>query len=68
MRAAQGGVLRLGDAHLQVHGVAQTNAFGPLQNSIYDAGTLVATALQQGATNIRVVRATDGTDTDSRTA
>jgi len=38
-------------------------AFGPLQNRLYDMGTHVATAIQQGANNFRCVRVTDGTDT-----
>src|SRR5271168_951041 len=37
--------------------------FGPLLARKYDAGTAVATAVQQGAQNFRVVRATDGSDT-----
>ena len=37
--------------------------FGSLQARKFDAGTLVATAVQQGAQNIRVVRVTDDTDT-----
>lgn len=36
--------------------------FGAVQNRKYDAGTAVAIAVQQGASNFRVVRATDGTD------
>ena len=37
--------------------------FGSLQARKFEAGTLVATAVQQGAQNIRVVRVTDDTDT-----
>ncbi|MDB5965527.1 MAG: putative phage tail sheath protein [Polaromonas sp.] len=37
-------------------------AFGALQNRKYDMGTVVATAVQQGASNFRGVRVTDGTD------
>lgn len=36
--------------------------FGAIQARKYDAGTQVATAVQQGASNFRVVRVTDGTD------
>lgn len=36
--------------------------FGQPQNRKYDGGTLVATALLQGANNFRFVRVTDGTD------
>lgn len=36
--------------------------FGPVVPRKYDLGTIVATALQQGATNFRCVRVTDGTD------
>ena len=36
--------------------------FGAVQNRPYDAGTQVATAIQQGASNFRVVRVSDGTD------
>ena len=36
--------------------------FGPLINRKYDAGTGVAIAVQQGATSIVAVRASDGTD------
>ena len=38
-------------------------SFGPIRNQKYDAGTQVATAVLQGASNFRVVRVTDGTDT-----
>ena len=38
-------------------------AFGYIQARKCDAGTIVATAIQQGASNFRVVRVTDGTDT-----
>lgn len=41
----------------------QVRAFGPLQARARDLGTLVATAVQQGATDMRCVRVTDGTDT-----
>jgi uncharacterized protein len=37
--------------------------FGPVMARKYDMGTQVATAVQQGASNFRCVRATDGTDT-----
>jgi hypothetical protein len=40
-----------------------TSLFGPLVNRAYDAGTHVAIAFQQGASNFQVVRTTDGTDT-----
>jgi hypothetical protein len=36
--------------------------FGPVMNRKYDAGTTVAVARQQGASDFRVVRVTDGTD------
>ena len=36
--------------------------FGPIIVRKYDMGTSVATAVQQGATNFRCVRVTDGTD------
>ena len=38
-------------------------AFGAIQNRKYDMGTAVAVAVQQGASNFRCVRVTDGTDT-----
>lgn len=38
-------------------------AFGAIQNRKYDMGTQVATAVQQGASNFRCVRVSDGTDT-----
>ena len=37
--------------------------YGPVMNRKYDMGTHVATAAQQGASNFRCVRVTDGTDT-----
>jgi phage tail sheath protein FI len=37
--------------------------YGPLIARKYDMGTQVATAVQQGASNFRCVRVTDGTDT-----
>jgi phage tail sheath protein FI len=37
--------------------------FGPLVARKYDMGTTVAIAVQQGATNFRCVRVTDGSDT-----
>lgn len=37
--------------------------FGPVMARKYDMGTQVATAVQQGASNFRCVRVTDGTDT-----
>ena len=40
-------------------------AFGALQARKYDMGTIVATAVQQGANNFRCVRVTDGTDAAS---
>ena len=39
-----------------------TRAFGPIVARKYDMGTQVATAVQQGASNFRCVRVTDGTD------
>lgn len=36
--------------------------FGPLKNRKYDMGTIIATAVMQGATNFRCVRVTDGND------
>ncbi|NMM21842.1 MAG: phage tail protein [Rhodoferax sp.] len=36
--------------------------FGTLQNRKYDMGTIIATAVMQGASNFRGVRVTDGTD------
>jgi uncharacterized protein len=41
--------------------------FGALQPRTYDMGTQVATAIQQGASDFRCVRVTDGTDTASNT-
>lgn len=38
-------------------------SFGPVMPRKYDMGTQVATAVQQGASNFRCVRVTDGTDT-----
>ncbi|WP_159013590.1 phage tail protein [Acidisoma sp. S159] len=38
-------------------------AFGPVMPRLFDMGTQVATAVQQGAQNFRCVRVTDGTDT-----
>jgi uncharacterized protein len=40
-----------------------SSSFGPVMARLYDMGTQVATAVQQGAQNFRCVRATDGTDT-----
>jgi uncharacterized protein len=37
--------------------------FGPVIDRTYDMGTHVATAVQQGASDFRCVRVTDGTDT-----
>ena len=37
--------------------------FGPVMNRTFDMGTHVATAVQQGASDFRCVRVTDGTDT-----
>lgn len=39
-----------------------TRQFGSIQARKYDMGTQVATAVQQGASNFRCVRVTDGTD------
>src|SRR5271170_1323889 len=41
--------------------------FGPLLARKYDAGTQVATAVQQGAQNFRCVRVTDNTDSAAQT-
>ena len=41
----------------------QLASFGAIQNREYDLGTAVAVAIQQGASDMRCVRATDGTDT-----
>jgi uncharacterized protein len=38
-------------------------SFGAVMPRKYDMGTQVATAVQQGASNFRCVRVTDGTDT-----
>ncbi|MCB8880410.1 phage tail protein [Acidisoma cellulosilytica] len=38
------------------------SAFGPVMPRLYDMGTPLATAVQQGAQNFRCVRVTDGTD------
>lgn len=38
-------------------------AFGPVVDRLYDMGTHVAIAIQQGANNLCCVRVTDGTDT-----
>jgi uncharacterized protein len=38
-------------------------AFGPVMPRLFDMGTQLATAVQQGAQNFRCVRVTDGTDT-----
>lgn len=40
--------------------------FGPVMPRIFDMGTAVAVAVQQGAGNFRCVRVTDGTDTARR--
>ncbi|MCB8874765.1 phage tail protein [Acidisoma silvae] len=37
--------------------------FGPVMPRLFDMGTQLATAVQQGAQNFRCVRVTDGTDT-----
>jgi hypothetical protein len=42
--------------------------FGPIVARKHDMGTLVATAVQQGAANFRCVRVTDGTDTAAQNA
>ena len=42
-------------------------SFGPIIARKYDAGTQVATAVQQGAQNYRCVRVTDGTETAAQT-
>ncbi len=39
------------------------SAFGPVMPRLFDMGTQLATAVQQGAQNFRCVRVTDGTDT-----
>jgi phage tail sheath protein FI len=41
---------------------AYASTFGPVMARLYDMGTHVATAVQQGASNFRGVRVTDGTD------
>jgi hypothetical protein len=41
----------------------QLASFGIIQNREYDLGTAVAVSIQQGASDMRCVRATDGTDT-----
>lgn len=38
-------------------------AFGPVMPRLFDMGTQLATAVQQGAQNFRCVRVSDGTDT-----
>ena len=43
-------------------------SFGPLQARKYDMGTIVATAVQQGAQAFRCVRVSDGTDLAARYA
>lgn len=40
-----------------------STGFGPVMPRLYDMGTQLATAVQQGAQNFRCVRVTDGTDT-----
>ncbi len=42
--------------------------FGPIAPRKYDLGTQIATAVQQGASNFRCVRVTDGTDTAASVA
>lgn len=42
--------------------------FGAIQNRKYDMGTIVATAVLQGAANFRGVRVSDGTDTAATVA
>lgn len=42
--------------------------FGAIQNRKFDAGTIVATAIQQGAQDFRVVRVTDGSDVAATSA
>jgi phage tail sheath protein FI len=42
-------------------------AFGPVIVRSYDMGTAVATAVQQGASNFRCVRVTDGSDSAAST-
>jgi hypothetical protein len=42
---------------------AYARTFGPVMARKYDAGTIVACAVMQGANNFQVVRVTDGTDT-----
>ena len=43
-------------------------SFGPVVARKYDMGTAVATAVQQGASNFRCVRVSDGTDVAANTA
>ena len=43
-------------------GPAYARAFGPIQARRFDLGTPVAVAIQQGASDFRCVRVTDGTD------
>ncbi len=43
-------------------------SFGPIVARKHDMGTQVATAVQQGASNFRCVRITDGTDTAAQAA
>ena len=55
----------VGSAQIISNSADYVAAYGYIQPRRYDAGTQVATAIQQGATNFRVVRATDGTDTSA---
>lgn len=43
-------------------------AFGPVTNRLFDMGTHVAAAVQQGANAFRCVRVTDGTDAPAQAA
>jgi uncharacterized protein len=44
------------------------SAFGPVMNRVYDMGTHVAIAVQQGAAAFRCVRVTDGSETTATTS
>ncbi|OYV47145.1 MAG: phage tail protein, partial [Burkholderiales bacterium 21-58-4] len=45
-----------------IGGSNYNRSFGPVMNRTYDLGTAVACAAQQGASDFRCVRVTDGTD------
>ena len=53
----------VGQAMIVGSSAQYASIFGAIQNRKYDMGTQVATAVQQGASNFRCVRVTDGTDT-----